>query len=329
MPAPPVPPTRLHRPLVTVSAAMAVAAVACAVGLAVDDRTLVGMPVWNKPFKFAVSFVAYGLSTAWILSLLPRHRPGAGRVGWWAGSALAFAMAVEMLLIAGQAFRGRQSHFNNATPLDAAVYQTMGAFSLVLWSGTFAVAVLLFRARLTDRASAWTLRAGVVLSLAGGAVGGLMGRPAPGQDPRVSDVLGAHSVGVPDGGPGLPLTGWSTVGGDLRIPHFVGLHALQVLPLVLLALTALAPRLPRLADPLVRLRLTVTACLAYGALLTLLVWQALRGQPLTGPDTLTLTAAAAILLLTAAGTLTALRTTPSRAEPQPQTAPTHGFERAL
>ena len=91
-----------------------------------------------------------------------------------------------------------------------------------------------------------------------------------------------------DGGPGLPLLGWSTIGGDLRVPHFFGLHAMQVLPLVggLLALDWTRRRIPQRQ----RLGLIWTAGLGYLALVLLLTWQALRGQSIVAPDFLTLIA---------------------------------------
>lgn len=130
---------------------------------------------------------------------------------------------------------------------------------VILWLGTLVVAVPLLRARVADRASAWAIRSGIVLALVGAAVGFLMTQPTPEQRRGDCDVVGAHSVGVPDGGPSMPLTGWSTAGGDLRISHFFGMHALPLLPLLVMALTALAPRFARLADDRVRRRLTLLA----------------------------------------------------------------------
>ncbi|MFI6383384.1 hypothetical protein ACIBKX_28510 [Streptomyces sp. NPDC050658] len=292
---------------------MALLAVVSGVGLVVDDRVLVGAPIWFKPFKFSVSFVAYGLSLAWMLSLLDRGR----RAGWWAGTVVAAASVVEMAIITGQVVRGKRSHFNHATPFDEALFNAMAVTVVVLWLATLAIAVLLLRARIADRASAWAMRCGTALALAGAAIGFLMTQPAPGQTRGSSSVVGAHSVGVPDGGPSMPLTGWSTTGGDLRVPHFVGMHALQLLPLLLMVLTALAsrPRFARLADGRVRLRLVLVASTAYAAAFALVTWQALRAQPLIHPDGVTLTAAALILAATAAGTCAALRRSPTTTVP--------------
>jgi hypothetical protein len=150
-----------------------------------------------------------------------------------------------------------------------------------------------------DPGFAWSLRLGLVIALVGMAIAFLMPQPTPGQRAALSagaapTVLGAHSVGVPDGGPGLPIVGWSVLGGDLRVPHFVGLHALQVLPLLGWLLLA---RVPALRAPH-RLLLVSTAGVAYLGLVGLLTWQALRGQSLIAPDATTLAALAALLGLT-------------------------------
>ncbi|MFD4900410.1 hypothetical protein [Streptomyces sp. NPDC058411] len=286
---------------------MAVMAVVAAVGILVDDRVLAGAPIWAKPFKFALSFVVYALALAWLLTLLTRGR----RLGRWAGTVVALACAGEMVIITGQVIRGKRSHFNHATPFDSMLYDAMAVTVVVLWTGTLVIAILLLRSRIADRASGWAVRSGVLIALAGAAMGFLMSQPSAGQRAAggldTADVVGAHAVGVPDGGPSMPLTGWSTTGGDLRVPHFIGMHALQVLPLFLIALVLLAPRFAPLRDPRVRLRLVRTASGAYAAVVALVTWQALRGQPLVHPDGATLAAAGLIAAVTAAGALLALR----------------------
>jgi hypothetical protein len=301
-----------HRPLLVFSALMISLTVATGIGLIVDDRTVGNSPLWFKPFKFSVSFAAYGLSLAWMLSLLPEGRRA--RAGRRAGTVVAVAGAAEMALIVGQAFRGRRSHFNTETPLDAALFQAMGVSVVVLWLGSLVIAVLLLRTKLLDRATSLAVKAGAVLALAGTALGFLMIPPTADQRRSgVTGVTGAHGVGVSDGGPSLPVTGWETTGGDLRVPHFVGMHSLQLLPLLALLLLALAPRVARLADPGVRLRLTAVGSAAYAALLALVTWQALRGQALIHPDGTTLTAAGLLAAASVAGVLAALRPGPVRA----------------
>jgi hypothetical protein len=296
-----------HRPMAWFAGVMAVAAIGSAVGLAVDDRILLGAPIWLKPLKFAISIAVYCLTWAWLYSLLAARRRLASR----ASSVIVVFLAIEYLVIVVQVVRGRPSHFNMSTPLDGALWGIMGGTIAALWVGTAILTVLVLRAPIADPASRWAVRLGALISLVGLALGALMtATPAQAVPRRVGGVermIGAHSVGVPDGGPGMALTGWSTTGGDLRIPHFIGMHALQALPLLALLLGVLATRLPRLRPPAARAELIVVAAAAYAGLVALVTWQAERGQPLIYPDAATLIELAVLVIGTLAGGGYALR----------------------
>jgi hypothetical protein len=297
---------RWHRPLVASAFAMAALAVVAAVGVFVDHRVLGGVPIWLKPLKFAISLTLYGPVLAWMISLIRRGR----RVAWWAGTVIAFALVIEMAVIVGQVIRGRHSHFNVSTPLDATLWIVMGSTIGVLWLANVVVAVVLLSDRVADPALGWAVRLGMVIMIGGLSLGFLMTSPTPEQQRGISagiapTLVGGHSVGVPDGGPAMALTGWSTTGGDLRIPHFLGIHALQALPLLVLALR-------RFPAP-VQLRLVFVAGGTYAGLVGLVLWQALRGQPLVHPDTPTLGALAGLLAVAGTAAVLVARRSPAPA----------------
>ncbi|MDW3848200.1 hypothetical protein NMK34_16465 [Micromonospora sp. BRA006-A] len=294
-----------HRPLMLLVSAMAVLTVVAAVGVVADPRVLTGAPIWLKPLKFAISFVLYGVTLAWMLSLLPRRSRAAER----AATVIVAMAVVEMVVIVGQVLRGTTSHFNGTTTLDAMLFSVMGAAITVLFAAQLVLAVVLSRRSLADRAGGYAVRLGLAVSLLGMLVAFPMVAQPPAGAP--AGISGAHSVGVPDGGPGLPLLGWSTTGGDLRVGHFVGMHALQALPLLAILLDRfLGTRL----DELTRARLVLVGGAAYAALTLLLTAQALRGQPLLAPDALTLAAAAVLVAATAAATALVLARRARRTE---------------
>lgn len=229
-----------------------------------------------KPLKFAISFVAYSGALAWMLGQL--REPAFRRTGW----VIVAASAIEMVIITVQAARGVRSHFNDDTTGDALLFVVMGLTVAVLYLATIAVALRFLREPGRDRAAGTAIRLGLLVGLVGLGVGVIM------------SVIGSHAVGVPDGGPGLAFVGWSTTGGDLRIGHFVGMHALQALPLLAAALAATG----RFTEA-TRARIITVAAVAYAAVVLLVTWQALRGQPLLAPDALTLTTLAVIVVGTA------------------------------
>lgn len=266
---------RGSRPLTAVGLFMLALTPISLAGLLLDARVITGMPAWMKPAKFAVSTGIFCLTMAWVLSYLPEWRRLRAIAGWV--TALVFVM--EVAIIDVQAWRGVASHFNVGTNLDGILFLTMGVGIMLQTLMTAVVAGALFLTRFEDPAMGWALRLGLVISIAGASTGILMTRPNDAQIAQARAnggryiVNGAHSIGGPDGGAGLPGVGWSTEHGDLRVPHFVGIHAIQFLPL--LALLA-SPRLPARR----RTGLVVGAAVAYAGIFWLLLTQALGGQPL-------------------------------------------------
>ncbi|WP_205687368.1 hypothetical protein [Cellulomonas endophytica] len=281
---------------------MALLGVVTAVLTVADPREITGLAAWAKPTKFALSIALYALTLAWLVGQVPLG----SRTRRWTDRAATVAvvgLVVEMLVIVGAAAAGTTSHFNVSTPLSTALWSTMGASIAVVWMMTAVVGVALLRAPSTDRARRTALLAAVVLGLVGMAVAVLMTMPTLQQQADVAGIVGAHAVGVPDGGPGLPFLGWSTVAGDLRVPHFVGMHGLQAVPLGLLALELSMDRVPALRDVRVRTRLVLVGALTWGALTGVLTWQALSGQSVVRPAGAV--GAAAVVVLVVAATATA------------------------
>lgn len=236
-------------------------AAAFVVGLAVDDRVVLGVNPWLKPFKFAVSITIYVWTIAWLLGHV---RAGAPRMARVISVGTSVAMLSEIACIALQSLRGTTSHFNEQTAFDGAIFALMG--TMILISTLLAAALLVLYLTVPTglpRPYAWAVRLGLVLFLLGSSVGPMMVR------------RGAHAVGVPDGGPGLPVVNWSTTGGDLRVVHAVGLHALQILPLAAWALLRVG-RLGASHQTAVVFGLAVACALTMAAALR----QALAGQPL-------------------------------------------------
>jgi hypothetical protein len=278
-----------HRPLTLVALGCLPLLAAALVLQTLDPREVVGASTWLKPAKFAASIALAGVSLAWIIGQMSTDAR-ASRLHR-AGTIMAVVAAFELIVITIQAARGVPSHFNAATPLDGAIFTAMGIAITIFWLAELYVAVRAFRHGFASPARAWAIRLGLIGTLAGGAVGYLMSTPSRAQVSELQAgarpaLMGSHTVGAPDGGAGMPVTRWSTEAGDLRVSHFLGLHALQGLPLFAVWLER---RRRRAARPVAALGL------AWVGLTAVTLVQALRGQPLLAPDAVTLGSAALVL----------------------------------
>ena len=250
---------RRDRVLALGGSLIAAGLLAAAIAFAFDTRLILGINPWIKPIKFLSSIAIFLWTMAWFMAEADaRHRRRLAIIRW----TMVLAMVGEIVAISMQAARGTTSHFNIQTPFDARVFDAMG---LMIVANTMAAAWFLTTLRpvTSDRAGyLWGIRAGLAVFALGSLEGFMM----------VAHM--GHAVPGPDGGAGLPFVNWSTTGGDLRIAHFLGLHALQVLPLVGAVADRAWAAMPS------RPRLIQTAALLWLGVMATLIAIALAGRPL-------------------------------------------------
>jgi len=226
----------------------------------IDLRTWDGSDVWAKPTKFVFSVAVFALTTAWFFGYVRPDRRNAPSLRATVGIIIA-AASFEIIYIGWQAGHGLASHFNKSSAFYAIMYGLMGLGAVLLVASTLPLAWEI--ARRPARGLNAQYVAAVVIGLAlcfvlGGGFGGYMAQQ-PG-----------HTVGLVGGH--APLFGWNRAGGDLRIAHFLGIHAQQAIPILGLAVAGLPSRL--------RWPTLIGGSLAYTALAVALFVQALNGHPL-------------------------------------------------
>lgn len=205
---------------------------------------------WFKPFKFAFSTFTLVWAMAWYCHYLPSFN--INRFNW----TVIFLLSFEILYIAIMASRGKTSHYNVSSPLYATLFSMMALAATLVTIYIAYVGYLFFVNAFPDLPNyyVWAIRLGiaifVVFSLEGFLMGGRM----------------SHSVGLENDNSNLFIFGWSKIAGDLRVSHFIGMHALQVLPILSFYL-------------LRNTKLAIALGILYGLLAMFTLVQALKGKP--------------------------------------------------
>ena len=206
----------------------------------IDERLLNEVSVWSKPLKFQLSLIVLFGTLVLLLPILRVETRG-GYLARATASTLALASTLEIAYMTIQAARGRASHFNDSTPIEAMLYSVMGVGAVTIVVSAFVFGWLIWRHGRAD--VGWGLRMGAAGGLMLGAVLTLI----------TAGILGSGSIAGPghwvggirtDAG-GLFLLGWSRTGGDLRVPHFFATHVMQAMPLLGLALDRFRPDMAR------------------------------------------------------------------------------------
>jgi hypothetical protein len=206
---------------------------------------------WYKPFKFAFSTFTIVWAMAWYCYYLPSFNV---TIFNWS---LIILLGFEIVYIAVMAGQGKTSHYNVSSPFYSAMFSLMALSATLATLYIAYIGLLFFTNSFPDLPNyyVWAIRLGIMIFVFFSFEGALMGGNM------------SHSVGLENDNSNLFIFGWSKIVGDLRVSHFIGMHALQVLPIFSFYL-------------LKNTKLTIAAGILYGLLAFFTLLQALNGKPL-------------------------------------------------
>ncbi len=215
-----------------------------------------GVNAWLKPFKFALSTFLFAWAMAWYCHYLEGFNQPL--FNW----SVILLLGFEIVYIAIMASKGEISHYNTSSPLYASLFSMMALAATLVTLFTAFVGFQFFTQSFPQLPPyyLWAIRLSILIFVVFSFEGFAMGS-------RLS-----HTVGAVNDNSNLWILGWSKTVGDLRVSHFIGMHALQVLPVLSFYLIK-------------NTKGTVIVAIQYGILGAFTLVQALQGKPLFAAST--------------------------------------------
>ena len=225
--------------------------IVCIILTKTTSTEIQGVNAWFKPLKFAISIGLFSWTMAWYCHYLLDFN--VTPFNWTVITLFGF----ELVYIIFQASKGQLSHFNISTPTHSLIYSLMGLIAVLVTLYTAYIGLLFLTQSFPNLPNyyVWSIRLGILIFIVFSFEGGLMGS-------RMN-----HSVGAINDNSNWWILGWSKTVGDLRVSHFIGMHALQILPLLSFYIFK-------------NTKATIVISIIYGLLATTTLIQALKGKPI-------------------------------------------------
>jgi len=175
-----------------------------------------GTNTWHKPIKFALSTWILSWTLVWYSAYLPSSKDLQV-----VNLLIVFTLSFEVIYITFQASKGEASHFNDSSTLSSILFTLMGLAASIatLCVGYYGIKLLNVSNLTLPDYYIRSIIIGITIFVIAAFTGFAIGR----NPPYIPEITSAIQR--------IPFLHWSLNGLDPRIPHFFGMHAIQIIPL--------------------------------------------------------------------------------------------------